>query len=655
MNYIRMSVEGNHLKISEDCISTGGSINYDRCIFTFDSAWDGFTKTAVFSINGENNYRVPLENNACVIPSVCIEREGILQIGVFGVSDDDVIITTNSVAHHVIEGIDSAGEWVEEDSSLVIATIEELKRKVDEYAQALSKRVSDELDNLKTDSGRKDGMSLKSDWYLPTEFTDTNAVAPFKVNGVDYERYLDFRLNALVQDFPEYVAKQDLGTDASGECTIYAYSFTPPHYEKTIFIASTLHGSDKGTLLALSHFLDCLCRDWKNDKTLSALHENVKLAVIPIVNPYAVPTNSTYNKNGVNLAYNFPYIWETCTRYKKGDAAADQKETQTVISFLESLKNDKLCAVLELHTSNITYAGRSIFYSRYHANCATALADIVNNFNHELSSSDQTEEAVLAPSHNAYLIDYAADTYGVNACQLIWTTNLYGGAFTNYCITKCTEFIGNVAMALAENSRFIPKRKPQPFIKHLSWRRSSEDDVFTVTSTASLEKMPISAYKLKLDAPYNIMLNGYVELELSEACTVKINPVLYQVKSTELDFAARKEATQFMHEVTLPVGTHIVPISSVLQAYYSSFNFTNDCKYCEEMFFTLMLGASASGKAKVNSFAVTLNAEPSDIAKPVEVLSPIGLCSDYSADDIPTQKVIYPLGTLSEYDKNFNN
>ena len=61
---------------------------------------------------------------------------------------------------------------------------------------------------------------------------------------------------------------------------------------------------------------------------------------------------------------------------------------------------------------------------------------MVNNFNYNYNYVDYTDEAVLAASNNAYLSDYAADTYGVNACQLIWSTNLYGGAFTNYCKTK---------------------------------------------------------------------------------------------------------------------------------------------------------------------------------------------------------------------------
>ena len=113
MNYINMSVEGNRLRIKEEKISVGGSINYDRCKFTFNDEWVGFTKTVVFSINGDESYRVVLKTNACIIPSVCLEKEGILEIGVFGVNDNDVVITTNSVAHHVEKGLNMVGEWIE--------------------------------------------------------------------------------------------------------------------------------------------------------------------------------------------------------------------------------------------------------------------------------------------------------------------------------------------------------------------------------------------------------------------------------------------------------------------------------------------------------------------------------------------------------------
>lgn len=654
MNYIKMSVEGNRLKITEDTITTEGSMNYDACQFSFDEQWNGFTKTAVFSVGESDCYRVSLENDACIIPSACIEKEGILQIGVFGVSDDDVIITTNSVAHHVTDGIEIVREWIEEDSSLVINAISELKKMAEEYKMSLSQRVSDEIERLKQSSGKAFCTEIQPDWYTPKAFSDSQAVTALSTS-TQYSDFLNFRLNPLTEDFPEYVTREEIGKDASGEFSVYAYSFTPTVYEKTILVITCLHGSDKCALLSLSHFLDCLCRDHESDKTLKKLHENVKITVIPAVNPYALKINSSYNKNNVNIAYNFPHVWDECTRYRKGGSAADQPETQNVMAYLERLKDDKLCATIELHTSNTTYAGRTVYYTRNQANCATALADLVNNFNYNVSDSDYMDKAILAASNNAYFSDYAADTYGLNTCQLVWTTNLYGGAFNDYCITKYTEFIGNAFRVMADNSRFIPKRKAQPFLKHISWKSKNDDDVFTVNSTASFEKMPISAYKLRLDAPYNILLNGYVGLDVSESCTVKINPVLYQKYSSELDYKQRRDASNFTQEILLTAGKHIVPISSVLQGFFTCYNFSDDCCYTEEMMFVLMFSASVGGKVRVNSFSLIFNAMPSDAEKPVEISSPVGLSADYSADEIPTQEIVYPLMNYTEYDSYFNN
>ena len=166
------------------------------------------------------------------MPSPCIERSGILQIGVFGISDDDVIITTNSVAHHVIDGIEAVGEWVEEDGNLVINAIKELKKAEEEYKTSLSQRVSEEIEKLKNAGGGKGREGcLPPDWYTPKEFTDTDALSALSKYNVAYENFLDFRLNVLMTDYPDYVTREELGKDSSNENTLYAYSFTPAKYE----------------------------------------------------------------------------------------------------------------------------------------------------------------------------------------------------------------------------------------------------------------------------------------------------------------------------------------------------------------------------------------------------------------------------------------
>ncbi len=116
MNDIALNVTGNRLEIKSDTRTTGGSVDYDTCTFTFDSVWNGFEKTAVFMRENNDAYRVELKDNSCKIPADCIRKEGILKIGAYGANADGVVITTNFVAHRVAEGIEDAGLWVEEES-----------------------------------------------------------------------------------------------------------------------------------------------------------------------------------------------------------------------------------------------------------------------------------------------------------------------------------------------------------------------------------------------------------------------------------------------------------------------------------------------------------------------------------------------------------
>ena len=117
MNDITLKATENRLEILKDTYTTGGSVNYDTCTFSFDSTWDSFEKTAVFMRENSDTYRTGLMDDSCKIPADCIKQEGILKIGLYGINSDGVVITTNYVAHRVNEGIGEAESWIEEDSA----------------------------------------------------------------------------------------------------------------------------------------------------------------------------------------------------------------------------------------------------------------------------------------------------------------------------------------------------------------------------------------------------------------------------------------------------------------------------------------------------------------------------------------------------------
>ena len=73
---------------------TSGSICSVTAEFDFDSAWDAFSRTAVF-VNGETAIRVLLGNdNKCDVPFEVLKNAGFLTIGILGIKGAQVIPTT---------------------------------------------------------------------------------------------------------------------------------------------------------------------------------------------------------------------------------------------------------------------------------------------------------------------------------------------------------------------------------------------------------------------------------------------------------------------------------------------------------------------------------------------------------------------------------
>lgn len=654
MNTLEFTVTGNHLELGEDAVSTGGSINYDKCSFTFDEEWEELERTAVFQI-GSDSFRVALEEDECFIPAPCMEKEGIIRIGVYG-TDGETVIATNSVTHHIEEGIDDLGEWFEEDYSLVLNAVEQMEARVgaciddmNDSFEAIRRFVINGGDG--EDSQIPTASDSPDEWYKPNEYTDADDL--HDVIGADsLDDYFDFGLEPLRADFPDYVSREQIGTDADGELPVYAYSFTPQNYEKTVLLTSCVHGYGRMSFFALTNFFNELCRHTNEDRTLAYLRNRVKLVYVPAVNPAAMLSGQAMNPNGVDIGVNFPYMWSNFTRSTKGTAAGDQTETQNIMEFAEALQFDRLSAAIDFHIDTDTESGKSIFYPRFQNNCLSALTKFVNTFNYEAESGTGSK-GVLAASAAPTLSNWIASEYGINACESVWHYQIFGGTYSNETYTKYTEYIGNLVYTMAKNSSFTCKCGAAPFVKHIAWK--SADEAYTVSNASTPAVMGLSNYSFSLDSPCILTMQGCVVLDVSSACTVKINPLLYQVNSPEQSYDDRTSNSPFMLELPLSQGTHVIPVSSVLQAYYTSYNAISSLKYCENVNMSIAVCASAASAVQVKAFALTLSGISSDAAKPVVISKPMGDPSDYTANEIPVQQTVYPLGTVTAADTKFSD
>lgn len=104
MNNINFSVSGSKLTLTGSVMPLSGSFRYDKCVFTFDSEWTGFTKDVVFSMGNSEEYTVRLSGNNCNIPEELLRESGLLKVGVTGINAAGTVISTNQAALRVRSG-----------------------------------------------------------------------------------------------------------------------------------------------------------------------------------------------------------------------------------------------------------------------------------------------------------------------------------------------------------------------------------------------------------------------------------------------------------------------------------------------------------------------------------------------------------------------
>lgn len=654
MNKIILKVTANRLEIEKDTYTTGGSVNYDSCSFDFDNTWNGFTKTAVFGFGNSDYTRVELDNDECKIPAICLQDEGFIKIGVYGVDGDGVVITTNAVAHRVNEGIGEVSEWYEEDNLFVYNALKELEGVIEKYKGGLETRFNDLLKNLRNKGSISDIDVLPGEpdeWYSPSEFKKSSAF-PTATGAAKYNSYLNAIFGVLATEFPEYVCVEDIGTDESGVFPIYAYTFEPLNYEKTVLVTGCIHSNNDVTLKALSHFFDELCRNFKNDRTLAYLRSKVKFVVIPVVNPYGFVNKSKRNVNSVDLGKNFPYKWDECYAVNKGDGPLSEKESVAILSLLTKIYEDKFCAALDINSGLFNYCSKMLFYPRFKDNCLSALAETLGRYNYENRDDDVLSKAILAPTVNPSLTNYLAETFGINTCSINWSPYTCLGDE----VTKFAEFIGNVLYTLSKNSTYTLMEEKLPFVKHFSWRSSGDGDVHKIIASDAYRKVPISSFELDVSKPCCMTLTGFVVLKVTNSCEIAVNPVLWQDNSPEQTYEKRIAMNEFSLNLPLGAGIHVVPVESVLQAYASDTNTQVTTVYPKKVRFALAVRSDTDSAADIIGCSFTLTAFRSNYGKAVEISRPMGNATDFTDQhEVPTQEILYPKELVTENDARYDD
>lgn len=124
----------------------------------------------------------------------------------------------------------------------------------------------------------------------------------FLQDGVDAEgnaiiKYSDViaKYDELVSAYPNYIKKKELGYDASGTILMYAYTLAPKYPTQSIYLQAGVHGWEPDPVFALAMIATLIANAYGttdgsglkvDDDALKYIRENVKITIVPCVNPY---------------------------------------------------------------------------------------------------------------------------------------------------------------------------------------------------------------------------------------------------------------------------------------------------------------------------------------------------------------------------------
>jgi len=499
---------------------------------------------------------------------------------------------------------------------------------VNENATKIS-TVSTDSDNI----GEDNGMF----WIPPVQ-----PAMPWGSNGVPATKDPEGFVNGLYEPLrianPSYISRTSLGLDQSGTYNVYRYELAPKNYSKTIIVSSGTHGNEYTASFALARFIYHLVNDWKKYPQLTYIRKNVRLIIHPINNPWSFANNKRQNVNGVDLNRNMAYLWDYITgtsfqaggTYYKGTAPFSEKESQYLRDSF-ALYSDALSYV-DFHTINTIQAEHIVFTPRYRPQFREI-------FNDNISRLFKTGNRIVnGTTAMPTIACHAAVTHDMTTANPEWYNGIYGGNRDSVEMTEAVKWFGNVVIkACSLRHKTTQIEESHPFTKLLMYDKGTAPS--TITSTVytnvyhATNDMIIKRHGI-------LRANGYVKFTLSEAATVGVNPIIYQVNHPELGYTEVKD--QKYNEVvqTLPAGTYVVPLNARHHVFPHNYNEAGTSRP-EQTKFRLRMKTSA-GTVTIESWRVYLDYLPSERGIAYEII-------DYTGKDASTEgsdyTVLFPDAT----------
>ena len=201
---------------------------------------------------------------------------------------------------------------------------------------------------------------FETDEVIPDTWIGTNAGKDLVLSSDDF---LNTFYDNLITNNSDYgtITKTALGKDESQTYTIYEYDFKPNNWNRMILLSSGMHPYELPAPFGLAYFMKYVMTS--NNAAMKYIRENVRIKVIPIINPWGWNQNPRKygTVNGVNINRNFDPmgLWEryngnTTEWNQKGTSAYSENETKILRNWLSRNKGTEF--YIDCHTGYNAFA-----------------------------------------------------------------------------------------------------------------------------------------------------------------------------------------------------------------------------------------------------------------------------------------------------------
>lgn len=303
----------------------------------------------------------------------------------------------------------------------------------------------DEQINVSTESQFKQKQEKVTPWLPP-------AVSKADLN-LSYPDFINSTYEELRGSFPSLITCTEIIKDTSGNYPIYLYVFNPEKYKETITITAGIHGDEPEGYWGLFYILNEIYRNPVKHKGLMDVRNNVRIALVPVVNPWGYENFTRANSNGVNVNRNFDVNIGLPAAKAEGSEPFSENEAKAVKILLNEF-GEYSKFHLDIHTVPLRYNEAGTYgaysyvksYSRLWKPMHEIQEYIVDYWNREYCKN---LSSLYQNSDTANITNYAQEVHEIPAATLEFASGNFGELADASEMRRAIEWYGNVLLHLA--------------------------------------------------------------------------------------------------------------------------------------------------------------------------------------------------------------